>query len=59
MHVLHNFWVFDINTTAFRLGQYSLHLLLLQSSMAEQSKAISNLAMTHNEGKISNQKLNK
>ena len=34
MHVLHIFWV-DTNTAAFRLGQYSLHLLLLMSSMLE------------------------
>ena len=33
MHVLHNFLGFDINTTAFCLGQYSIHLLLLKSSM--------------------------
>ena len=33
MHVLHNFWGLDINTTAFRLGRYSLYLPLLKSSM--------------------------
>ena len=35
MHVLHNFLGFDINTTAFCLGQYSLRLLLLKTSMSE------------------------
>ena len=33
--VLHNFFRFNINTTAFCLGRSSLHLLLLKSSMAE------------------------
>ena len=33
MHVLHNFFVFNTNTTAFCLGRSSLHLLLLKSSM--------------------------
>ena len=33
MELCHNFWVFDISTTAYHLGQYSLHLLLLKSSM--------------------------
>ena len=33
MHVLNNFWGANINTTAFCLGQYSLHLLLLKSSI--------------------------
>ena len=37
MHVLHNFWGFDINTTAFRLGQYSLQILLPKSSMVTVS----------------------
>ena len=36
MHKLHNLWEFDINTTAFCLGLYSLHLLLLKSSMPQQ-----------------------
>ena len=36
MHVLHKFLVFNINTTVFCLGQYSLHLLLLKSSIAHQ-----------------------
>ena len=35
-HVLHNLWVFDINTTAFCLGLYSLHLLLQTNSMPQQ-----------------------
>ena len=35
MHVLHIFWWFNINTTAFCLGQFSLHLLLPKSSMAD------------------------
>ena len=35
MHVLNNFWGFVINTTAYILGQFSLHLLLLKSSMIE------------------------
>ena len=34
MHVLHKFYGFNINTTAFCLDQYSLHLPLLKSSMA-------------------------
>ena len=33
-HVLHNFFVFVINTTTYYMGRYSLHLLLLKSSMA-------------------------
>ena len=33
MHVLHNFFRFNINTAAFCLGRSSLHLLLLKSSM--------------------------
>ena len=33
MHVLHNFFRFNTNTTAFCLGQSSVHLLLLKSSM--------------------------
>ena len=37
MHVLHNFGEFDINTTAFCLGQYSHHLPLLKSSMPSYS----------------------
>ena len=28
MRLMWNIWVFDINSTAFRLGRYSLHLLL-------------------------------
>ena len=40
MHVLHNFWGVDINTTAFCLGQYSLHLLLLKSSMTKPIKMV-------------------
>ena len=36
MHVLHKFWGVNINTTAFCLGQYSLHLPLLKSSIAHQ-----------------------
>ena len=34
MHVLHKFVGFNINTTAFCLGQSTLHLLLLKSSMS-------------------------
>ena len=33
MHVLHNFFGLNVNTTAFCLGRSSLHLLLLKSSM--------------------------
>ena len=33
MRVLHNFWGFNINTTAFCLGRNSLHFLLFKSSM--------------------------
>ena len=33
MQVLHKFFRFNINTTAFCLGRSSLHLLLLKSSM--------------------------
>ena len=33
MHALHNFWGFDVYTSAFRLGLYNPHLLLLKSSM--------------------------
>ena len=33
LHLLHNFFGFNPNTTAFCLGQSSLHLLLLKSSM--------------------------
>ena len=33
IHVLHNFFRFNINTTAFCLGRSSFHLLLLNSSM--------------------------
>ena len=33
MHVLHNFMEVVIGTTAYQLGQCSLHLLLLKSSM--------------------------
>ena len=40
MHVLHKFFGFNINTTAFCLGQSSLHLLLLMSSMIEHSVLI-------------------
>ena len=36
MHVLHNFLGLDTNTIAFCLGQYSLHLLLLKSSMIKE-----------------------
>ena len=32
MHVRHNFLGVVINTTAYHLGRYSLHLLLLKSS---------------------------
>ena len=35
MHVLHNFWEFVINTLIYDLGPYSLHLLLLKSSMGQ------------------------
>ena len=35
MHVLHNFFRFVINTTAYHLCRYSLHLLLLKRSMVE------------------------
>ena len=35
IQVLHNFFGFNINTTAFCLGQSSLHLLLLKSSMIQ------------------------
>ena len=35
MHVLHNFFGFNTNTTAFCLGRSSLHLLLLKSSMSD------------------------
>ena len=39
MHVVqHNFLGFDINTPAFCLGQYCLHLLPLKSSMVEPIK---------------------
>ena len=33
MHLLHNFFGFDTNTTAFCLGRSSLHLLLIKSSI--------------------------
>ena len=33
MHVLHNFLSFDVNITAFYLGHYVLHILLLKSSV--------------------------
>ena len=33
MYVLHKFFRFNINTTAFCLGRSSLHLLILKSSM--------------------------
>ena len=35
MHVLHNFWEFVKNTLIYNLGRYSLHLLLLKSSMGQ------------------------
>ena len=38
MHVLCIFWRYDINTTAFCLGRYSLHLLLLKNSMDRERK---------------------
>ena len=41
MHVLHSFFEFNINTTAFCWGRSSLHLLLLKSSMVQMSKAFS------------------
>ena len=34
MHVLHKLFGFNINPEAFCLGRYSLHLLLLKSSMS-------------------------
>ena len=36
MLLLHNLWGFVINMTSFHLGRYSLHLLLLQSSMSQK-----------------------
>ena len=33
MHMLHNFLVFVISTTAYHLGRYSIHLLLQKCSM--------------------------
>ena len=38
MHVLHIFLGFNINTTASSLGQYSLHLLLLKSTMPKLAR---------------------
>ena len=35
MHVLHIYFGFVINTTAYHLGSCSLHLLLLKSSMTK------------------------
>ena len=37
MHVFNKFSGFNIDTTAFCLGQYSLHLLLLNSSMTGET----------------------
>ena len=37
-HVLHNFWGFNTQTTAFCLGRYRLHLQLLKSSICSHYK---------------------
>ena len=42
MHVLHNFLGFDMNTTAFYLGRYSLHILLLKSSIVVACTLVTN-----------------
>ena len=42
MQVLHNFWGLNINTTAFCLGQSSIHLLLPKSSMTIHFKWLKN-----------------
>ena len=36
MHVLHNIWGVVINTLAYHLGRYNLHLLILKSSVGRQ-----------------------
>ena len=43
VHVLHKHFGFNINTTAFCLGRYSLHLLQLNSSMARSIKHLEQL----------------
>ena len=35
MHVVHNYFGFDINTTAYHLDRYNLYLLILKSSMSK------------------------
>ena len=47
MHVLHKFFGFNINATAFCLGQSSLHLLKLKSSMAWFNDKIAHQVVTN------------
>ena len=46
IHMLHKFLWFDTNTTAFCFSQYSLHLLLLKSSMPLCDRKIMRLLST-------------